>query len=158
MKVIPYIATYKESIAKLIHHIVAEEFELVTSLSPSNMEAIDSVYQNGTGNFWIALDEDKVIGTVGLYDIGNNQAVLRRFFVDKAYRGNKYGISKMLLDTLLTWSKHHNIVQIYLGTRPEFLAAQRFYEKHGFKEIQPYALPKSVPIAPTDKKFYLYRI
>lgn len=154
MKVIPYVAIYKEAVAELIRHIVVEEFGLMTSLSSSNID-IDS-YQNGTGNFWVALDGDKVIGTIGLYDIGNNQAVLRRFFVDNAYRGNKFGVSKMLLDTLLTWSKNHNIKQIYLGTRPEFLSAQRFYEKHGFKEVQQSSLPKSVPITPTDKKFYLY--
>jgi ribosomal protein S18 acetylase RimI-like enzyme len=78
-------------------------------------------------------------------------------FVDSQYRGKNIGVAKMLLDVLLMWSKNQGIRQIYLGTRSEFIAAQRFYEKNGFQEIQPSILPETFLAAPTDKKFYVYQ-
>jgi N-acetylglutamate synthase-like GNAT family acetyltransferase len=47
------------------------------------------------------------------------------------------------------------IVEIFLGTTDRFLAAQRFYEKKGFKELQKAALPKTFPIMAVDSKFYV---
>ena len=43
---------------------------------------------------------------------------------------------------------------ILLGTTEKFLAAQRFYEKNGFTEIQKDALPPKFPVMTVDVKFY----
>jgi RimJ/RimL family protein N-acetyltransferase len=46
------------------------------------------------------------------------------------------------------------VTEIYLGTTAEFLAAHRFYEKNGFKEIAKSQLPPAFPIMAVDTKFY----
>ena len=50
------------------------------------------------------------------------------------------------------------IEEIYLGTNEEFLAAHRFYEKHGFAEIPREHLPSKFPVMAVDSKFYVLRV
>jgi hypothetical protein len=38
-------------------------------------------YQRGSGAFWIALEGEQVVGSIGLLDIGSDQAALRNMFV-----------------------------------------------------------------------------
>ncbi|KPB55416.1 Acetyltransferase [Pseudomonas coronafaciens pv. oryzae] len=50
------------------------------------------------------------------------------------------------------------VTDIFLGTTDKFLAAHRFYEKHGFREIAKEALPASFPLIAVDSKFYLLEL
>ncbi|WP_234447559.1 GNAT family N-acetyltransferase [Viridibacillus soli] len=113
-------------------------------------------YQVGKGNFWISTVNDKVIGTISLYDIGNNQLALKKMFVAKQFRGQGYRTAQLLLETAISWAKYHNAIEIFLGTTPQFLAAHRFYEKNGFMEITASELPPAFPLLEVDKKFYRY--
>jgi predicted N-acetyltransferase YhbS len=45
--------------------------------------------------------------------------------------------------------------EVFLGTTARFLAAHRFYEKNGFREIARQALPHSFPVMSVDTKFYV---
>jgi GNAT superfamily N-acetyltransferase len=77
-------------------------------------------------------------------------------FVHKNFRGNQYGTASQLLQTLFQWTENEKINIIYLGTRSEFYAAHRFYEKNGFDEIPKSALPESFPLMKHDNKFYKF--
>ncbi|QPC48491.1 GNAT family N-acetyltransferase [Mangrovibacillus cuniculi] len=63
-----------------------------------------------------------------------------------------------LLQTAINWAKEKRVKEIYLGTKPMFLAAHRFYEKNGFVSISQEQLPKDFPVMKVDKKFYMYTI
>ncbi|MES1217848.1 MAG: GNAT family N-acetyltransferase, partial [Bacteroidota bacterium] len=39
-----------------------------------------------------------------------------------------------------------------------FIAAQRFYEKNGFKEIRKQELPETFPVMEVDIKFYRFSV
>jgi len=119
---------------------------------------IKEFYQNGNGNFWVALFNNKVIGTISLLDIGNGHAALRKMFVEKTYRGTKYQTARILLNELLNWSIVNGLKKIYLGTTPKFLAAHKFYERNGFIEITENALPGNFPRMKVDTKFYTFEL
>ncbi len=106
------------------------------------------------GNFWVATESDKVVGTISLLDIGNDQAALRKMFVHRNFRGSLYGTAKHLLSELIDWSVTKSIKEIYLGTTSKFLAAHRFYEKNKFIEVEKSVLPKKFPVMEVDTKFY----
>jgi len=151
----PYIDVYQDEVVNLIYKIQAE-FDLpMTVEDQPDVQQISKHYQIGCGNFWAAFHKGLVIGTIGLIDIGNHQAALRKMFVDKNYRGKEMGVAKSLLCTLVDWCKANEIRDIYLGTRSMFLAAHQFYQKNGFDEISKNALPGSFVINPVDSKFYL---
>ena len=109
-------------------------------------------YSSGLGNFWITLVDDKVVGTIGLLDLGSGKACLQRMYVHSDYRGT--GTAPGLLNTLITWADSHQIQEIYLGTFSRQRAAQRFYEKHGFCRIPDDSIPGNLPRSHIEDCFY----
>ena len=153
----PYKKEHREEIIELVLSIQRGEFNVpITADDQPDLKDIPAFYQKGKGNFWVALHENMVVGTIGLLDIGNGESALRKMFVQKDFRGNRYGTASQLLQTLLQWTEKEKINIIYLGTRSEFYAAHRFYEKNGFDEIAKSVLPKYFPLMPLDDKFYKF--
>lgn len=144
-------------VVDLILQIQQQEYNIaITKDDQPDLFTIEEVYQTGNGNFWVALYDRKVVGTISLLDIGNNQVALRKMFVNKEYRGSTYKTASLLLDTAIKWAKERPIKAIFLGTTPQFLAAHRFYEKNGFISIGSSDLPENFPVLKVDKKFYKY--
>jgi GNAT superfamily N-acetyltransferase len=77
-------------------------------------------------------------------------------FVKAEFRGSKFGVGQALLNALFKWTSEKGFEKILLGTTEKFLAAQRFYEKNGFVEIDKNLLPKEFPVMSIDVKFYKY--
>lgn len=154
-----YVEEFKQGVIDLILGIQQREFGIpITIENQPDLLGIEGFYQQGRGNFWVATADGLVIGTIALLDIGNSQGALRKMFVSEAYRGKEHGVGQFLLETLFGWSRENLFSNIYLGTTAKFLAAQRFYEKNGFQEIDKKSLPASFPIMSVDVKFYLYNV
>ncbi|UNL86905.1 GNAT family N-acetyltransferase [Priestia koreensis] len=154
-----YSCEYQDQVVELILTIQQTEYNIpITKDDQPDLMAIEDFYQTGNGNFWVAVYNDKVIGTISLLDIGNHQVALRKMFVAKDYRGNAFNTARMLLNHALCWAKEKSVKEVYLGTTPQFLAAHRFYEKNGFESIDSDVLPENFPIMEVDKKFYRYTV
>lgn len=158
LKIYEYTSIYRQEIIDMILKIQRDEFKLpISIIDQPDLEDIDNFYLK-KGGFWVAVNETGVIGTIGIIDIGNSNAVLRKMFVKKECRGKDKGISAKLLTQLLKWAAQNNFRRIFLGTTPQFLAAHRFYEKNQFIEISKDELPNNFPIMKVDKKFYRYDV
>lgn len=145
----------QRGVLNVILPIQQREFGIpITESDQPDLTNIPEFYQSGTGGFWVARANDEVIGTVGLKDIGQGQAALRKMFVAAPFRGRELGVAGKLLDVLLAHARARGVVEIFLGTTDKFLAAHRFYEKQGFRELQKAGLPKTFPIMAVDSKFY----
>lgn len=146
---------HADGVVSVILPIQQSEFGVpITLEAQPDLQDIPGFYQRGKGNFWVALDDGRVVGTVGLLDIGDRQAALRKMFVAAAHRGAEHGVARRLLATLFAWCESQSVREVYLGTTAKFLAAHRFYEKNGFQEIAREALPASFPVMVVDTKFY----
>ncbi len=155
----PYSAEYQEQAIDLILNIQQLEFGIAIAIEEQpDLLKIPEFYQTGKGNFWIAVDGGKTIGTIALIDTGNNQAAIRKMFVRQDYRGKEFAVGQRLLDTLLSWAKRQSIRELYLGTTELFKAAHRFYEKNGFANIPKSDLPPSFPLMAVDTRFYKYTL
>jgi GNAT superfamily N-acetyltransferase len=143
----------------LILDIQKTEFGIPITLEEQpDLSDIHNFYQRNNGNFWVAFVDDITVGSIALLDIGNRQGALRKMFVNREYRGKKFGVGQKLLDNLFEWAEQKNFKEILLGTTEKFVAAQRFYEKNGFVEIPEEALPKEFPVMGVDIKFYKYTL
>ena len=163
MKNSPIVKEYSNEnnaqVVDLILQIQQQEYNISISKDDQpDLFTIETFYQRGNGNFWVALYDRNVIGTISLLDIGNSQVALRKMFVNKEYRGATYKTASLLLDTAIKWAKECHINEVYLGTTPQFLAAHRFYEKNGFTSIGIHDLPENFPVLKVDKKFYKYTL
>jgi len=132
IKIIPYSEEYKEDVISLILNIWENEFDY-KGLDRPDMHNIPEFYQKDKdSNFWIALKNNQLIGTVGLIKISKNLANLKRMAVKQGFR--KQGLGEKLLQTILKFAKEHNIKTIYAGLVPENTNAIKFYKKRRFKE------------------------
>ncbi|CAI8754611.1 GNAT family N-acetyltransferase [Bacillus pseudomycoides] len=152
-----YESKYQSEVVDLIIHIQQKEYNVpITKEEQPDLQEIEQFYQRDNGSFWVAIHDGKVVGTVALLDIGNQQVALRKMFVKKEFRGKVWNTASMLLQTAISWAKERELEGIYLGTTVQFLAAHRFYEKNGFQSIRMEELPGSFPVLQVDKKFYRY--
>ncbi|WP_368487995.1 GNAT family N-acetyltransferase [Clostridium sp. BJN0013] len=159
IEIYEYKNDYKDEITQMILKIQQEEYNLpITANDQPDLANIETFYQQNNGNFWADINKQVVIGTIAIRNIDNKNAMLRKMFVKQEYRGKDVGVSNNLLLKLLDWAKQKNLTRIFLGTTPQFLAAHRFYEKNGFKEIDKKELPANFLIMDVDKKFYCYSL
>jgi len=151
----PFRPEHADGVVSLILPIQQAEFGIpITLQAQPDLLDISGFYQHGHGNFWVALEAGEVIGSIALLDIGNGQGALRKMFVASTHRGAGREVAKTLLETLLAWCRDRGVREIYLGTTDKFLAAHRFYEKNGFRELPRAELPERFPVMAVDSKFY----
>lgn len=151
----PFSPRFQQQVVDLIVPIQREEFGIqVTVDDQPDLLAIPSFYQSQSGGFWLALDGQKVVGTIGLRDIGNRQGALRKMFVKATRRGGEHRVAARLLTHLIDASRVKGISEIFLGTTERFVAAHRFYEKNGFDLVLVSELPDAFPRMAVDTRFY----
>jgi N-acetylglutamate synthase-like GNAT family acetyltransferase len=157
MLITPFDNHNTDEIIDLITSIQIAEFDVATSAEKQpDLRDIPGFYQRGIGNFWLAFEDDELVGTIALKDVGEGVCAFRKMFVKKEYRGKERGIAIKLMETLLSWAEEKGVQDIYLGTVDVYLAAHRFYEKSGFTEVTREQVPDSVPLMDVDVKYYRY--
>jgi len=157
LEIIEYDIQYQQETIDLIVGIQAGEYGLpITAADQPDLRNVHAFYQRGNGNFWLALDRNKVIGSIALIDIGNNQVALRKMFVHPDFRGKDKAAAWQLMQEVFAWCRLKGVKDIFLGTVSQFKASHRFYEKNGFREIDKEQLPPAFPAMPLDTIFYTF--
>lgn len=151
-----YDERYHEQVVDLILHIQRKEFGVpIKRDDQPDLNSISTFYQKGTGNFWVALAEQQVVGTIALIDIGNKQVALRKMFVRDGFRGAPYKTGQLLMDKAFGWMKEKGVDEVILGTLDRFVAAQKFYLRNGFREVKKENLPSNFPAMTLDNRFFV---
>ena len=88
------------------------------------------LFKENNGGFWLALDDERVVGTISLENLDNKKCLLKGMYVDKEYR--KQGIASRLWNIFLDFAKKIRYKKILLDTYEQFVDAIIFYEKFGF--------------------------
>jgi GNAT superfamily N-acetyltransferase len=159
VQIVEYNPDYQKRIEQLILPIQTIEFKVpITREEQPDLMHIQATFQQGAGNFWVALWKDEVVGTIGIVDIGENQVALKKMFVRDDFRGKDKGVAASLMGRTKEWRQENGIETILLGTVDGMKAAHRFYEKNGFVEIARTALPNTFPIVTVDTKFYSLKL
>jgi GNAT superfamily N-acetyltransferase len=155
IRIVEYAEEHRDGVISLILPIQQQEFGVpVTLADQPDLLDVPGYYRKGAGNFWVALDNATVVGTIAMIDIGNGQAALRKMFVARDHRGAGAGVASNLLQQLEGWCATHGVNDIWLGTTELFIGAHRFYEKHGFSKVPVEALPPAFPRMAVDTRFY----
>jgi N-acetylglutamate synthase-like GNAT family acetyltransferase len=152
--IIPFDKNHQAEINELMSEI-QKEFDTFFS-SPLSASISDLV--NSGDTFWVALNDNKIIGTIGLSRFDSNIGIIRRMFVAKKYRGNQLNIAKNLLDIAMAEAKSRRYTAVYLGTMEQFKAAQRFYIKNNFVQISREGLPDKMTLSTNDTLFYKLKL
>lgn len=86
--------------------------------------------------FVVAYDEGRAVGCGGLRVIGDGVGEVKRMYVAPPNRGT--GASTAILHALEKWAVEHDIRTLRLETGDLLTAAQRFYEREGYRPIPPF--------------------
>lgn len=152
---LPTSQTIRSQIVTMITEIQKNEYALPVTeeTNVSVLKAEDNFYFHQSCNFWYATDtHGKVIGSVGLRKLDKHNAEIKKFFVHRDYRGK--GVAQKLMRSAIKAAIKHNFCDVYLGTADVLRAAQRFYEKFGFSQIEKEQLPAPFEIFPLDSVFF----
>lgn len=151
-----YSKLYQQQVSELIISIQRNEFNVPITLEHQpDLNTIETFYQKGNGNFWVALAGDLVVGTIALIDIGKDHVALRKMFVKREYRGAPFSTGQLLMDQAFEWCRQNGVKQIILGTLERFVAAQKFYRRNGFTETKKDELPENFPRMSLDNMFFV---
>jgi putative acetyltransferase len=154
IKIIPFQEEYQDQTVKLILDIQQLEFKVpVTAADQPDLFKINDFYRKNGGEFWLAVSENEVVGSIALIRIGNQSGVIRKMFVSKDFRGKESGIAQRLFNHMLAYCAERDIATLYLGTVSQLQAALRFYERNGFERISKDTLPADFPIMQVDNVF-----
>ena len=82
---------------------------------------------------WVALDDDEVVGSVALRDLGEGTVELKRMYLRPNQRGR--GLGRSLLTLALDWARANDVSVVRLDTSERMVAAQRLYEAYGFERV-----------------------
>lgn len=143
-RITSYDESMKEEIIRFILFILEGEFQHLGIERP-DLYDIPSYYEK----FWVALEQNKVIGTIALMKNTEHQGFIKRMCVDIKYRGK--GLAQELLSKLIDFANNNSYRELYLSTSANMIAAQKFYDKEGFQKVS--SIPTSFK-AIGDSIFY----
>jgi putative acetyltransferase len=85
------------------------------------------------GHIFLAMENERVIGTAGLWKKNEKEYELVKMTVDPGYRGR--GISKILLDRCLQEAGRLKAEKIFLFSNSQLQTALQLYKKYGFRHV-----------------------
>lgn len=115
---------------------------------------IEAYYQQSGGDFWLALDDDQVVGSIALLPIDSETAVLKKFFTYPKYRGDPVRLGRQLYQELLSFAKTHHFKRLVLDTPEGEHRSHTFYERQGFHQITAAQLGVSYPYPDRQSRLY----
>ncbi len=119
----------KNEVIPFILDIVVNEFKIDNLTEYYQFEFIDFIKEL-PHQFYVAKDNDKIIGICGYFESSEKEARLSSFYVDSNYRSFKVG--KNLFDACINDVKDKDYESIILRTSSVFDKAIKFYERNNF--------------------------
>ena len=123
----------KESVIALVLHCQNDGTRpLVGVEDQSDLLHIEEEYIYNGGNFWVAKENGKVAGTIGLMNKGNGLCILKKFFVYEPYRGKPHNLGQQLYGVFLEFAKLHGFSRPTLQKQScALFAHKRYTQKYG---------------------------
>ena len=106
-----------------------------TAWADPDLGRFSEVYNSAGNKYWVATDADgRIVAGAGIGALTGADGIceLQKMYSVPEVRGS--GIAGRLMDTALAYAKRY-YRQCYLETLENMTAAQRFYEKHGFRRV-----------------------
>lgn len=151
--------SYTKDVIEIVLHFQNDGTRPLVTVDdqPDLLNIVEAYIEKG-GNFWIAKDCEKLIGTIGIMPYSQDIAVLKKFFVYEEYQGKPYHIGRKLYSELLSFVKEKGFKTILLDTPSNTERAHRFYEKAGFQKVLEEDLPIQFSHPYKDCDFFLLEL
>lgn len=142
ISIIQFEERYTQDIIDLVLHFQNDGTRPLVGVNEQpDLLSIRDSYINSGGNFWIATENDKLIGSIGIMPYGKEIAVLKKFFVYEKYQGEPFHIGQKLYAHFIKFARENGFKTILLDTPHNTVRAHKFYKMAGFTKIEENELP-----------------
>lgn len=116
---------------------VLETYGLQTNPEATDKDLLDikASYLDSGGCFKVIVDDEKIVGSYGLYPLSSTTCELRKMYLTPAYQGK--GLGRLMMDDALSEARQRRFKEVVLETNSVLDKASRLYRKYGFKKYQP---------------------
>ena len=151
-----YIDAYRDDVIALVLHCQNDGTRPLVGVEdqPELLDIKKSFFQNG-GYFWIATDDGKLAGTIGLMNYGGGIGILKKFFVYEPYQSDPHHLGRRLYGQFMKFACANHFQTLVLDTPKNTDRAHKFYEKAGFRKITKGELPVKFDYPYDDCDFFL---
>lgn len=105
-----------------------------TAWADPDLGRFSQVYSAPASRYWVAQDETgRIVGGVGIGGLTKTVCELQKMYCLPEVRGT--GVAHRLMALALEFARAH-YSQCYLETLENMVAAQKFYEKYGFRRTE----------------------
>ena len=133
IKVREYQDADKDEVYSLILSIMEQEFEdIPASVYLEDIGDIINVYGGERDHFYVCEKDGRIIATVGLKEDDEENALLRRLFVNPHFRGT--GLGSELVKKALQFCKKHKYKKVFFSGNIKMNKVRTLLKKQGFKE------------------------
>ena len=130
IKIIPYDESYKQSVFDFTDGVFRE---LGKVFEPTGRHDFYNDISHLFKRFYCMLDDNNLIGTVGLKDIDGSTAELKSLYLASEFRGK--GLGTLLLNKAISSAKGLGYSAIVLDSMSKYKSALHLYERAGFVRI-----------------------
>ena len=124
-----------DDVKNLILGILSKEYPFDRSAySDSDLHKISETYGGKRDAFFVMEEGGEVVGTIGVKEDGETEALLRRLFVDLKHRKKGYGSN--LLAKAIGFCRDKGYKKIYFRCTDRMADAMHLCLKSGFKETE----------------------
>ena len=121
------------AVVELVRTVLAE-FGLTMGAgadTDAQLFALPASYEEHGGHFWVAtLESGAMLGTCGVFPVGEASYELRKMYLASAARG--LGLGRRLLDVAIAFARERHALEMVLDTTEQMTRARAFYEANGF--------------------------
>jgi len=122
-------------VKELILGILTKEYPFDRSAySDSDLDKIGQVYGGKRDSFFIVEDTGHISGTVGIKEESQDDALLRRLFVDLKHR--RQGLGNELLNMAINFCRDKGYKRMFFRCTDRMSDAMKLCQKKGFKETE----------------------
>jgi N-acetylglutamate synthase-like GNAT family acetyltransferase len=128
------VRTYADEDQEVVSRLYTEGLllgQLASNDTGADIENIrDAYFSDEANHFWVAQNDTKTIGMIGVARDEGLAAEIRRLRVDKAWQDTD--VASRLLETALAHCKHHGYLKVRFDTRFERDTAVDMFDRFGF--------------------------
>jgi putative acetyltransferase len=121
----------------LLEYARSLDFELCFQSFEEELSGLPGRYAPPSGRILLAMKDGSIAGVVALRDLGHGACEMKRLYVRPGFRGD--GLGRRLTEALIGEARAIGYRRMRLDTVPQMAAAQRLYERLGFRDIPAYS-------------------
>lgn len=131
---VPFAPEHAADVVDVIRSVFAE-YGMTFDLEDydADLQDIAAHYAGRGGCFFVLLDGERVIGTVGATPKDATTCELKRLYVRPDHRGGRHG--RRLIEQVLAWARDAGCRSVILWSDVRFDTAHEVYRRLGFRQM-----------------------